>query len=148
MVETSLNNCVVNRVKSLNFYFYLPKIKIYLSWAIRPGSLYISRKLPTYPSPKPTFCPKWEVSVKVGLGEGKVSSFSGTYNDQSVSCPDSVFIWSFLFVERVCGILSSPTSFPWLKILARSTLEMQENSSHTFLWAGARQEATPLSCIG
>ena len=24
-------------------------------------------KLPTYPSPKPTSCPKWEVSVNVGL---------------------------------------------------------------------------------
>ena len=24
-----------------------------------------NRKLPTYPSPKPTFCPKWEVSVNV-----------------------------------------------------------------------------------
>ena len=32
--------------------------------------LYISGKLPTYPSPKPTFCPKWEVSINVGLGEG------------------------------------------------------------------------------
>ena len=30
----------------------------------------VSRKLPTYPSPKPTFCPKWEVSVNVSLGEG------------------------------------------------------------------------------
>ena len=27
-------------------------------------------KLPTYPSPKPTFCPKWEVRVNVCLGEG------------------------------------------------------------------------------
>ena len=27
-------------------------------------------KLPNYPSPKPTFCPKWEVIVHVGLGEG------------------------------------------------------------------------------
>ena len=27
-------------------------------------------KLPTYPSPKPSFCPKWEVSVNVNLGEG------------------------------------------------------------------------------
>ena len=26
-------------------------------------------KLPTYPSLKPTFCPKWEVSDNVGLGE-------------------------------------------------------------------------------
>ena len=25
---------------------------------------------PTYPSPKPTFCPKREVSANVGLGEG------------------------------------------------------------------------------
>ena len=24
----------------------------------------------TYPSPKPTFCPKWEVGDNVGLGEG------------------------------------------------------------------------------
>ena len=29
-----------------------------------------SGKLPTYPSPKPTFCPQLEVSVNVGLGEG------------------------------------------------------------------------------
>ena len=28
------------------------------------------RKLPTYPYPKPTFCPKCEVSVNVGLGKG------------------------------------------------------------------------------
>ena len=34
------------------------------------GSFYVSWKLPTYPSPKPAFCPKWEVSVNVGLGEG------------------------------------------------------------------------------
>ena len=31
----------------------------------------ISGKLPTYPSPKPTFCPKREVSVNVGLGQGR-----------------------------------------------------------------------------
>ena len=29
-----------------------------------------SRKLPNYPSPKPAFCPKWQVSVNVGLGGG------------------------------------------------------------------------------
>ena len=28
------------------------------------------KDLPTYPSPKLTFCPKWEVSVDVGLGVG------------------------------------------------------------------------------
>ena len=34
------------------------------------GSLYISGKLPTYPSPKPTFYPKREAGFNVGLGEG------------------------------------------------------------------------------
>ena len=34
-------------------------------------SLYVSGKLPTYPSPKPKFSPKWEVGVNVGLGEGR-----------------------------------------------------------------------------
>ena len=33
-------------------------------------SIYISGKQPIYPSPKPTFCPKWELSVNFGLGEG------------------------------------------------------------------------------
>ena len=32
--------------------------------------LYVSGNLPTYPSPKPTFYPKLEVSVNVGLGKG------------------------------------------------------------------------------
>ena len=41
------------------------------------GSLYVSGKLPTYPSLKATFCSKWEVSVNVGLREGYVSSFPG-----------------------------------------------------------------------
>ena len=34
------------------------------------GSLYVSGKLLTYSSPKPTFCPKWEVSVNAELEEG------------------------------------------------------------------------------
>ena len=39
-------------------------------------SLYISGKLPIYPTPKPTLiCFKWEVSVNVGLGEGVGGQF-------------------------------------------------------------------------
>ena len=38
------------------------------SWIV--FCLYVFKKLPTYPSPKATFCPEWEVSVDVGLGEG------------------------------------------------------------------------------
>ena len=34
------------------------------------GSIEVSGKLPTYPSPNPTFGPMWEVSVNVDLGEG------------------------------------------------------------------------------
>ena len=44
--------------------FLVPKIMIPNESFIRSG------KLPTYPSPKPTFCPKLEVSVNDGLGEG------------------------------------------------------------------------------
>ena len=39
------------------------------------GTFYLSGKLSTYPTPKPTFCLKWEVSINVGLGEGEVDSF-------------------------------------------------------------------------
>ena len=50
-------------------------------WSSHSSTLFfldhdVSGKLPTYPSPKPTFCPKWEVSAYVGLGEGWVGSFS------------------------------------------------------------------------
>ena len=35
------------------------------------GLLYVSGKLPTtYPSPKPAFCPKWELIFNAGLREG------------------------------------------------------------------------------
>ena len=33
------------------------------------------------PYPKPTFCPKWELSDNIGLGEGWVGSFPETYNN-------------------------------------------------------------------
>ena len=43
------------------------------------GSFYVPGKLPTYPSLKPTFCPNWEQSVNISLGEGYVRSFPETY---------------------------------------------------------------------
>ena len=42
------------------------------------GSLYISGKLPTYPSPKPTLTITAHLGKNVGLGEGYVGSFSMT----------------------------------------------------------------------
>ena len=51
------------------------------NYLILGGSLYVSGKLPTYPSLKVTCCLKWEVSVDVGSGEGYVGSFPETFND-------------------------------------------------------------------
>ena len=42
-----------------------------LARALKFGSMYVSRKLPTYPSPILTSCPKREVSVNLGLGRGR-----------------------------------------------------------------------------
>ena len=41
----------------------------------------ISRILPTYPSPKPTFTLTYHLGQNVGLREGYVGSFPETYND-------------------------------------------------------------------
>ena len=57
-------------------YTFAKQISIILNFLIHPlghticGSLYVSGNLPTYPSPKPIFCPNLEVSVNIGLGEG------------------------------------------------------------------------------
>ena len=63
-------------------FFRTPRPRItQLFW----GSLCLSGKLPTYPSPKPTFSPKREVSVNVGLGKGQVGSLtSSTVSDGSI----------------------------------------------------------------
>ena len=45
------------------------------------GSMYVSEKLPTYPSPNRTFCPNREVSFNVMFGQGQVGSFPETYID-------------------------------------------------------------------
>ena len=45
------------------------------------GSIYVSGKLPTYPSPKSTLTLTSHLGQNVGLGEGKVDSFSETYID-------------------------------------------------------------------
>ena len=46
------------------------------------GSMYVSGKLPTYPSPNLTFCPKREVNVNVSFGDGWVGSFAETFIDR------------------------------------------------------------------
>ena len=38
-------------------------------------------KLPTYPSPNPTFCPKWDANDNAELGEGWVGSSTESLTD-------------------------------------------------------------------
>jgi len=45
------------------------------------GSLFVSGKLPTYPSPKSTLNLTSHLGQNVGLGEGQVGSSPDTYND-------------------------------------------------------------------
>ena len=58
-----------------------------------PGVIQVSGKLPTYPSPKSTFCPEREVSVNVGSGEGWMGRFPETFID-----PDAILRNLFHFV--------------------------------------------------
>ena len=53
--------------------------------------------MPTYPSPKPTICPEWEVSVNVGLGEGQVGSFP----DLAI-CAYLLTEWLFFLFRSIC----------------------------------------------
>ena len=56
----------------------LPHVIIIL---ILGGSLYVSGKLPTYPSSTPTSTLTSHLGHNVSLGEGQVGSFPETYND-------------------------------------------------------------------
>ena len=48
------------------------------------GSFYVSVKLPTYPSPKPTLILSFYLGQNVGYGEGYVGSFTKTQNDPTL----------------------------------------------------------------
>ena len=51
----------------------------------KSGSLYVSRNLPTYPFPKPTWTLYTSyLGQNTGLGEGEVSKFPETYNDPKI----------------------------------------------------------------
>ena len=52
-------------------------------------------KLPTYPSPNLTFCPKKKFIVNIRLGEGKVGSFPITTIDPQNRFPSLVKHYSF-----------------------------------------------------
>ena len=75
------------------------------------GSLYISGKLPTYPSPKPTFCQKWEISVNVGLRGGVGGQFP---RNVQWSCMYLRVYWlSPLFVGMFSSALRACSCVTW-----------------------------------
>ena len=78
----------------LNVCFYSNVPRIF--W-----SLYILGKLPTYPSLKPKFCPKWEWSV---LLRGGVGSFPEMCND-----PNFLVYWiaGLLLVRVTCWLFNN-----------------------------------------
>ena len=55
----------------------------------KTGSIKVSGKLPTYPSPKPTLSLTSHLGQNVGLGEGYVSSFPKTKIDPKNLCRES-----------------------------------------------------------
>ena len=66
--------------EGLEIFLFLRKMLFLPPNPKKIGSFYVSVKLPTYPSPKPTSCSKWELTVNVVLGEGKVGgSSTGVY---------------------------------------------------------------------
>ena len=104
----------------------------YREWS--NGSLYVSAKLRTYPSPKPTFCPKWEASVNVGLGEG--TQLGSHCSDTCLSLFQCYFvmvfrwIWHWIkwtFSVRIC-IFKSRTDNPHAKDRFRP------RESHLLAW--------------
>ena len=66
--------------------------------------MYVSGILTTYPSPKRTFCPKWEVRANVRLREGYVVSFPETYIEPKIAQLGWNFIGE-LFTLSCVGIL-------------------------------------------
>ena len=64
------------------------------------GSMYVSGKLTTYPSPRPTFCPKWEEKVNVWLGEGKVVIFPEKYIDPDSVCATRNVLSTFFILQH------------------------------------------------
>ena len=70
----------------LSLFQTLLHVKFIASMELRykqVGPLYVSRKLPTYPSPDPTFCPKGKVRVNVGLWEGDSKSVRSRFMTKS-----------------------------------------------------------------
>ena len=60
--------------KQIQFFFWKAHIILIITAApcvyANPGSLYVSGKLPTYPSPKPTLTLSFHLEQNVDLGEG------------------------------------------------------------------------------
>ena len=107
---------IENQLKGVQKGRYQLQVSVSARCPLRESRLYrfvaltISGKLSTYPSPKPTFCPRWEVSVNAGLGEGKVDSFPETYDSLLLS------LWSWWCQSNQC-FANLRSCYPYISII-------------------------------
>ena len=91
------------------------------------GSLYVTGKLPTYPSPKPTLTLTSNLGQNVSLGEEQVGSFPAMYNDQEclgtnvpprLSNPDTLKVPQ-MWTTHLFFKTSDHTLFMMLKLIVK-----------------------------
>ena len=105
------------------------------------GSVKVSGKLPTYPSPNPTLILTSHFGQNVGLGEGWVGSFPETLND-SLYLSRSLLMW-YDHLSEVCnwlpvffGLITSRSvdiTWPFVNIRVYQTLLKTESLDNTIL---------------
>ena len=82
------------------------------------------------PPPNPTFCPKWEIGVNVGLGEGWVGSFpaSHTVSFQQRACTCSrCFGMTLIIIHSGSNFIQCPF---WTLYLLSWSLHQYKNIIH------------------
>ena len=129
----------------------------------QPYDKHVSGNLRTYPSPKPTFCPKWEVSFNVDLGKGWLGSFPR--NVQWSHCVNLLAIVSDsdVLIARFTSDSSSPkpSKYSWLiqsntvttiwkksSRLLRTTLTLNDGGSRVKLpFVPAKEKLPDMFCV-
>ena len=107
---------------------------------VKHGSIFDSGKLPIYPSPNTTFCPKWEVNVTVGLGRGgwRVSKN-----------PILVFVVYKSFCKTLVSLyVANKCSCETCLYTRLVTWELSDNQSWRLVPSPCRPESTSFQAFG
>ena len=73
LTKTCLSSCKQENTQkpTITFFFYMNGFAVHVCRHTKVGSLYVTGKLPTYPSPKLTLTLTSHLGQNVGLGEGR-----------------------------------------------------------------------------